>query len=276
MLEIPEAAVLARQMNTSLAGKSIERVSAASSPHKFAWYHGDPADYPVRLAQNSIVSASPTGGMVELKLTRSTLLFTDGVNLRFLKSVLEAPQKHQLLLEFSDGSALSASVQMYGGLSCWMNDEIFENPYYQVAREKPSPLEESFNEQYFEKLISTEDVRTLSLKAALATQQRIPGLGNGALQDILWKAKLHPRRKVNTLTPDEYHALFSSLKMTLAEMTQLGGRDTEKDLYGNAGGYPVVMSSKNNAAPCPLCGTPIVKEAYLGGSIYFCRQCQRL
>ncbi len=76
------------------------------------------------------------------------------------------------------------------------------------------------------------------------------------------------------MTENEHHGLFTSLKQTLAEMTRLGGRDTEKDLFGNQGGYHTVMSANNNSKPCPNCGTPIVKEAYLGGSVYYCSQCQ--
>lgn len=58
-------------------------------------------------------------------------------------------------------------------------------------------------------------------------------------------------------------------------MTRLCGRDTEKDLFGDPGGYPVVMASQNNGKPCPACGTAIIKEAYLGGSVYYCRECQK-
>jgi formamidopyrimidine-DNA glycosylase len=53
------------------------------------------------------------------------------------------------------------------------------------------------------RLLSPDAVQKLSLKAALATEQRIPGLGNGSLQDILWQAHLHPKRKTNTLSDEE-------------------------------------------------------------------------
>ncbi len=38
MFELPEAAVIAQQINTTLTGKSIHRVVAAQNPHKFAWF----------------------------------------------------------------------------------------------------------------------------------------------------------------------------------------------------------------------------------------------
>jgi formamidopyrimidine-DNA glycosylase len=117
-------------------------------------------------------------------------------------------------------------------------------------------------------------VRKLPLKAALATEQRIPGLGNGCLQDILWEARLHPRCKVNALSDAELQQLYISLKLTLREMTQAGGRSTEKDLFGQPGGYQVRLCAQTKGKPCPRCGSPIVKEAYLGGSVYTCPTCQ--
>ena len=49
MIELPEALTLAKQINERLAGKVVRSTKAAHSPHKFAWYHRDPADYPAKL-----------------------------------------------------------------------------------------------------------------------------------------------------------------------------------------------------------------------------------
>ena len=116
----------------------------------------------------------------------------------------------------------------------------------------------------------------LSAKAFLATQQRIPGLGNGVLQDILFNARIHSKRKMATLGERELDALFGAVKSTLAEMTAVGGRDTEKDLYGALGNYRTILSKNTYHDPCPVCGERIQKEAYLGGSIYYCPHCQPL
>jgi len=274
MNELPETHTLAKQIQENLIGQTITRVTAAASPHKLAWYHGDPADYPERLIGNTIASVSGHGMMVEIALSRSTLLFSDGVKLRLHPTAGPIPKKHQLLLNLDDGRFLSASISMYGGLFCWDQGAAFENIYYDVAREKPSPLTDAFDEVYFHQIIKPEAVQKLSLKAALATEQRIPGLGNGTLQDILWNAKMNPRRKLNTLNDAELGILFNSLKQTLEEMTRLGGRSTEKDLFGEPGGYQVVMFAKNKGKPCPRCGGEIIKEAYLGGSVYTCQTCQ--
>ena len=116
----------------------------------------------------------------------------------------------------------------------------------------------------------------MSAKAFLATEQRIPGLGNGVLQDILHKARIHPKRKVETLTDGEREPLFHSVKSTLKEMTAQGGRDTTRDLFSKPGGYRTRLSQITVDKPCPVCGGMIVKQPYMGGSIYFCDGCQKM
>lgn len=276
MIELPESKTYAKQIAETLTGKTVISVQAASSPHKFAWFYGDPEEYDQRLLETEILSARGFGMFVEINLSRSTLLFSDGTNLRVHPTSGPIPIKHQLLLGLNDGTFFSASIAMYGGVFCWDIETNFENIYYDIAKAKPSPLKEAFDAAYFQALLAPDEIRKLSLKAALATEQRIPGLGNGCLQDILWHAKLNPKRKVMTLTDDDLQKLFTSLKGTLAEMTRLGGRSTEKDLFGQPGGYQVVMHAGNKGKPCPDCGRLIQKEAYLGGSVYTCPTCQPL
>ncbi len=112
------------------------------------------------------------------------------------------------------------------------------------------------------------------MKAFLATNQRIPGLGNGVLQDILYNARLHPKKKINSLDEIGKKDLFFSIRNSLSTMTEHGGRDTEKDIYGNPGEYTSILSKNTLSSPCKRCGSQIIKEAYLGGSVYYCSGCQ--
>ena len=275
MIEIPEAENLSNQLTETINGKRISGVVAELSPHKFAWYHGDPRDYNALLRGKTIDTAIARGGMLEIRAGDVLLLFSDGVVLRFHTRDEQRPQKHQLLIEFEDTTAISASVQMYGGLWCFKEGE-FHNPYYHTARSKPSPLSNEFDRAYFDRLITSSDVQKLSAKAFLATEQRIPGLGNGVLQDILYKARIHPKRRLETLTDGEREALLHSVKSTLKEMTAQGGRDTTRDLFGKPGGYRTRLSHISVDKPCPACGGMIVKQPYMGGSIYFCDGCQKM
>lgn len=275
MLEIPEATTIARQLNETLAGRRVKRVVAGRSPHKFAWFHGEPDGYHDLLDGRMLEGAEAPGGKIDVQFGAVHLLFGDGVALRHHAPGDKLPDKHQLLVVFEDNSALSGSVQMYGGLWCFREGE-FDNWYYDVARAKPSPLSPRFDTGYFAALIQSPAAQRLSAKAFLATEQRIPGFGNGVLHDTLYNARIHPKRKVNTLGEHDADALYSSLKQTLEEMTVAGGRDTEKDLFGAPGGYKSKLSSKSHGQPCPLCGNLFCKETYLGGAIYYCPECQPL
>jgi len=273
-MELPEAAVLAKQTNETVVGKEIKNVIAAHTPHKLAWYFGDPQEYKSLLTGKVISEATSYGGQVEITAGEAKLLFSDGVNLRYYNEGEKLPDKHQLLLEFDEGSSLVGWVQMYGGLSAFPEGKN-DNKYYLIAKEKPSPLSGDFDENYFESLFD-EGTARLSLKAFLATEQRIPGLGNGVLQDILFSAKMHPKKKAGMLSTNDQQVLFDSIKNTFLDMTAKGGRDTENDLFGKPGGYGTKLSNRAAGQPCPICGTLIKKEAYLGGSIYYCARCQRI
>jgi len=165
-------------------------------------------------------------------------------------------------------------VQMWGAMFCFLPTESGIPEGYSVKK-CPTPYEDTFAKTYFDGLWRGLKPST-SAKAFLATEQRIPGFGNGVLHDVLWNAHIHPKRKLDTLTGKDMEALFHSIKSTLNEMLDGGGRDTERDLFGKAGEYRTVFSSKTLMYPCPACGGGLVREAYLGGNIYFCPVCQPL
>jgi formamidopyrimidine-DNA glycosylase len=275
MIELPEALNIAGQLNKAISGKRIAGVTAAQTPHKLAWYYGEKAKYAALLIGRTIGRAAAVGGLVEIAAGETRILLGEGVGIRFHGPGESRPAKHQLLIDFKDCSALSAAVQMYGGMGAFLEGKL-DNPYYKVAKEKPSPFSPAFDRDYFDRLISVPEAQKLSLKALLATEQRIPGLGNGVLQDILFNAGMHPKKKTGTLSAKDRKVLFDSVKKTLAAMAAEGGRDTESDLFGRPGGYKTVLSKNTVNKPCPVCGTVIKKEAYMGGSIYYCTGCQSL
>ena len=118
-----------------------------------------------------------------------------------------------------------------------------------------------------------EDSAT-SIKYFIISEPGVWGIGNGCLQDILFRAKIHPKRRVIDVTEDEQCALYDAIRDTLTQMVTLGGRESERDLYGNRGKYVRILDSKTKGKPCPECGTPIEKTQYLGGACYLCSSCQ--
>lgn len=272
MIEFPESQTLAWQLRETVLGKRVEHVIAAASPHGFAFYAGDPANYPLLLEGKTVTAVHAFGGYVEITLEEVCLSLFDGINLRYLAQDAALPKKHQLYLGFADGTGLVCTVQMYGGMLAYPANTR-EDAYYLVAKEKPAPLENAFDERYFDSIVKAAPKKA-SAKALLATEQRIPGLGNGCAQDILYRAGVNPQSKLSALSDNVLERLFQSVKTVLEEMTAGGGRNVEKDLFGRPGGYPTLLSNKTLSFPCVGCGGGLVRKAYMGGNVYFCPHCQ--
>lgn len=278
MIEAPEALHLCEQLNNTIMGKRITSVFTQFTPHKFAWFSGSPEEYSEWLTGKTIDQARSQGGMVEMTIGDKVLVLTDGVNLRYYETGAKLPVKHQLLIGFEDESCLIASVRMYGGLMCYYKEDTEgkHSDYYRTAKNKPQVMSDEFSKEYFLGLINAESAQKKSAKAFLATEQTIPGLGNGVLQDILYHTRIHPKKKIALLTDKEKDNLFYQIKETMNDIHRQGGRNTETDLFGVNGNYVASLSKDTAGEACPRCGETIVKENYLGGSIYYCRGCQTL
>ena len=119
MIELPEAMVLSKQLNESIRGKRIMNVIAAHSPHKFAWYHGDPQKYHDLLADKVIGIADGFGSMVEIKAEDAIILFGEGVGIRFHREDEKSLRNTSFLSSsktFRHSVPLSKCMGVYGVL----------------------------------------------------------------------------------------------------------------------------------------------------------------
>ncbi len=272
MLELPEVLAYAKQLETALQGKIVKKVYPPTNEHKLTWFSGNPENYDALLKGKMFTGAQGFGIVLELEFTDTYIAIDDGITLRYLQLGEEIPTKYQLLIEFTDQSKLAFTVTMYGGILAHKGD--CTNEYYITSKQAKSILSPDYTiNDYYAVVHKTSE--KLSVKALLATEQRFPGLGNGVLQDILFVAGINPKRKIVTLTKEELDGLFHSIKDTLQTMCDLGGRDTEKDIYGHEGCYHTKLSSKTYKNGCPQCSGQITKEAYMGGSVYYCSTCQK-
>lgn len=273
MLELPESYTIAKQIRQALRGKVISSVEILHTPHRFAFFHGETDQFSAYLEGQMITDAAYHGGMVEIDTEDCMIVFADGAYPRYYEDKKKFPKNHQLAICFDDETALFLSVQMYGFISVYPKGACTED-YYLSSSQKPDVLGDDFTFSYFRGLYP-EHGRKLSAKAFLATEQRIPGLGNGVLQDILWEAGIDPRFDMRGATDEDMRRLYTSIRTCMKEMCERGGRDTEKDLFGNRGGYITNLSKNALYEPCMKCGHEIHKASYMGGTVYFCGHCQR-
>ena len=96
------------------------------------------------------------------------------------------------------------------------------------------------------------------------------------MHEILWEARVNPKSVMAALGQDEYRSLYAAIKKVFPAVIAARGLDTQNDLFGNPGGYVTRVSRNTMGKPCVRCGESIVKEAYLGGAVYYCPGCQPL
>lgn len=273
MIEIGEAKYIKDQMNELLSGLKIIRVTMMSKPHKFCFLNHPAVDFEMVLPNKTIQSVKQNGNMIRLILDygRELVFFEDLIY--EYKTVEHVSDKNQMVIYFNNEMALEIKVKLYGFIMVGRTEELLDKDiYFKRALEVIDPLDEAFSYEYFKKETKLDEPKH-TVKMALATEQKIPGLGNGTLQDILFFAHVRPDRKVETLHDFEKKALYDSTKLVILKIYQQKGRNNNNDMLGHKGEYDIQMSSDRGF--CPICQTNLNEKNYLGGKVIFCPHCQK-
>ena len=276
MIELPEAYVISRQMAEHVAGRTISDAVFGQTPHKFAFANHEPDAYAEILIGEELGKASPHGNAIIAPIGKTWLLVLGGGGERILfhADSTTLPKKHQFLLKFTDETSLSVTVQGWGNVLLLRPKNLATHPY--LGEPQPSPLDESYTLAHFQTLFDSLDpAGRTSVKYFAISDPKIWGIGNGCLQDILFHARIHPKRPATGLSPDERRALWTAATTVSRQIADAGGRETERDLFGSPGGYKRILHSKSVGTPCPNCGSTIERFQYLGGACVVCPGCQR-
>ena len=280
-MNLAEKYVVCRQLQDAAVGKTITKAIVNQNPHTFVWFALDASqmyctgeannnvalEYEPLLIGMKIKNAAVIGGRLYIFIGDRAL----GVEFtpQYHSKGAKLPKRHQLLLVFDDESCLSFTGSLGGSL-------FFLNigPGWASEGAFPSVLSNNFSLEFFLRLIRETELRSLSTKAFLATKNRIPGLDNTILHEILWEAEVNPKSKMAALNEEDYTRIYYAIKKVFPEVIENGGLDTQKDIYNNFGKYITKASKNTLAGPCARCRGEIVKESYLGGVVYYCPQCQ--
>lgn len=275
MVELPEAFLIGRQIDQELAGKRIAHGDRGNSPHKFAFSSGTSEEYE-SIFEGKTVGRSRSHGMsicTEIGQEHTLVLGGGGERILLHPEDAKLPKKYQLLLRFDDGTSLTVTISGWGNTLLLPSSEAGKHMHVQADR--ISPLDDAFTLAYLQQLFADIDPKSSkSIKYFMISEPGVWGMGNGCLQDILFRAGLHPRRKAVDVSVEEQRALYDALKSNLGQIIDQGGRSSEYDLHGNKGGYVRILDSKTAGTPCPRCKTTIEKIQYLGGACYLCPTCQ--
>jgi formamidopyrimidine-DNA glycosylase len=271
-IELPEALTIARQMDGELRGKRIERVHLGEACASLI-RQGFVNLHEVDVSHTTVEWVTSKGKWIFVHLQPGmVLLFALETGGKILYHIgPESPEKFHVRLDFGDGAYLTEQVVGWGWAKAFPEGEPERQRY--PGRLGLSPINgEEFTMEAFDAILDRGSRK--KIKQVLLEQTQIAGIGNGYVQDILFKARLHPARKARDVDESERLGLYRAIIETLSEAVRLGGSQFEVDLYDHPGGYQRILSDRTKGQPCPVCGTPIEKITLQGAASYLCPACQ--
>ena len=265
MAELPEINLISQQMKTELVGKTIAGIEI-----------GQPKclNIPPEVFTTALVGAHVTdvyyrGKWIFTATSQGWLLLCLGMGGEILLvNRATLPEKHRVIIDFSDHSCLAVNFWWFGYVH--YADQL--KNHKMTANLGPNAIALSP-----ESLGALLNKRRGILKTFLLDQDRIAGIGNFYIHDILFRARLHPLRLIQTLNRDEINALAAAIHDRLQLSIDKGGFYYELNLYGQKGGFvmtDLVLGYKENQ-PCPVCGTTIQKIKTGSTHSFICPQCQK-
>jgi formamidopyrimidine-DNA glycosylase len=267
MPELPEIANLARQLDQRLPGKRIGAIEVIQPKCLNL-----PAEaFRAALVGATLQSAIYHGKWIQVHSDRGWLLLNLGMGGEILLvDADQLPEKRRLAFAFDDGSCLSVNFWWFGSVHYVVEGELAQHP--QAGKLGPNAID--VDAARLKELLRGQRG---TLKPFLLDQARIAGIGNAYIHDILFLARLHPLRKIPTLSEAEIEALASAIQRGLRPSLEQGGAFYEMDTYGNKGGFTFeqVLVGYREGQSCPACGTPIEKIKTGGTASFICPACQK-
>ena len=272
MAELPEITKLAGQMNDTLNGKALKKITllqekCANIPAgEFQKRTAGAKFINTRNKGKWIVSALDNGENILLSLGM-------GADILYFEDEKNEPEKYQIKVLLSDGGGYTARFWWFGKFLLASDDELATEPNTKDIA--IGPFDEGFTPQYFEALIKGKKTQA---KAFLMNQKNIGGVGNMYMHDVLFKARLHPQKKLSDMGPDDIKLLYDSINDIMDLSREKGAFAYESDFFGQKGEYTMdyfLVGYKENQ-PCPVCGETIISIKTGSTSTFICPACQKL
>jgi formamidopyrimidine-DNA glycosylase len=278
--ELPEVETVRRGLERGVAGRAVVDV-AVGHPRAVRRHVAGAPDFVARLTGRTVLSVRRRGKYLWLPLDSGDALTGHlGMSGQLLVVPPDSPlQKHlHVRMRLSDshlpgGRELRfVDQRTFGGLLVVPDGDPVPPLLAHIARD---PLDPEFDDERFVEAVRR---RRTGIKRALLDQTLVSGLGNIYADETLWRAGLHGARPTELLTRPAVRRLLAHARDVLREAVQAGGTSFDA-LYISADGVSGLFEQSLNAygregEPCPRCGTPIRREAFMNRSSFSCPRCQ--
>ncbi len=277
MPELPEVESVRRDLvRRRLRGTRIVRVRASGMPLRMN------KPLPLRALGRAargrrVVAVSRLGKylLVELEGGASLLVHLGmSGNLQIVpRRKVWAPHTH-VVFELDDGRDLRfVDPRRFGMVDIVHRGR--ERSHAALAGLGPDPIAEGIPDGH---LWAKAERKRVGMKSFLLDQGVVAGVGNIYASEVLWLARISPRRRAGLLGPDGARAIAVAIDEVLRFAIDNGGT-TLRDFVG-ADGQPgdngeYLLVYGRDGTPCPRCRTTIRRQVDQGRATYFCPTCQK-
>ena len=276
MPELPEVETVRRGLELGVVGRTLRSVEV-HHPRAVRRHVEGGEDFHARLEGRTLTGVARRGKYLWLPLDSGEALTGHlGMSGQLLVVPEDKPLEPHLRVRFrfaDDGRELRfvdqrtfggmAVVPMAGGVPAT------------VAHIALDPLDPAFDDAAFVEGLRR---RRTGVKRALLDQTLVSGVGNIYADEALWRARLHWARATDTLPRRAAHELLGHVRDVMTAAIAAGGTSFDA-LYVSVNGVSGYFDRSLNAygrqdEPCPRCGTPVRRDAFMNRSSFSCPRCQ--
>ena len=276
-VELPESKILAEQMNQKLRGKQVKAFQAKDCERlqKIGMMEEDLNVFN-QLVNAKIETITSRGNVLCMKFDNGNNMIIGpeyGGEIFYTTDAVNVPRFH-LRLDFTDDTVLTVRLTSMGVIQVRGDDDLDTSYVYKrdFDATKLSATEDFTFEQFSGRMADQNKM----LKSVLVGKDAIiVGISNSTFQDILYRARIHPKRRASDLTEEEMRSLYDAIVFVFNERIRLNGKDIFRDLNRKQGGYTPAMGPNMKEHHCPECGTLIERLSHGGGHVYLCPSCQK-
>lgn len=274
MPELPETETIARDLNASVRGATIDTVSVS---------HADV----LREVTPRVLARRVQGATIEKAWRRAKLIVLDlstgdriVVQPRFTGAMLidagELPDDERrystVAFHLDDGRALHyRDIRRLGTLAL-MTPERFAAYTSTLGVE---PLDSAFTAEHLSSRLRRS---RQAIKKVLMDQRTLAGVGNIYANEALWRSMIDPSRAAGTLSGDETRRLHDEIVAVLRESIDARGTSFRdyRDARGERGRFAEQLQAYGREGqPCKRCGRKLVGTHAIDGRMtVLCASCQ--
>jgi formamidopyrimidine-DNA glycosylase len=272
MPELPEVETIARKLRPAIAGKRIAAVFLSGK----ALRRPVPADFAARLLNRTVRTIHRRGKylIVEMRPHAFWLIHLGmSGRLSYTSGAANRPRHTHAAICFAGGGELQYFDPRRFGLM-----DVYEIPGLEELPEVKQLGKDPLSSKIAAVWLWQELVQTRrDIKSFLLDQRRIAGVGNIYASEVLFRARVHPERRCNTLSRGEAAALARATPEVLKAAVDHRGTSFSdfRDSDGAPGEYQDFLQVfQREGEKCRRCPATIHRLRQGNRSTYYCPRCQ--